>query len=119
MRPRIILFPVFLAVFSACDKPYFQNNLVFEKNGNRYEFTVTVTSETLYIAGWYNGIPCPGGDSGYRMAGKDIYQAAVADLDSDGDPEVYVFFRPPDLGPGIKAITCDGKTCSGVRGQYI
>ncbi|MDD5209594.1 MAG: hypothetical protein PHV36_09415 [Elusimicrobiales bacterium] len=115
--PALLL--VFLAVLSAgCRKPSFRNDLVFENGNNKYKFTITVAEDMLYIGGKYNGADLSG-TSGQMMTGKEIFQAAVADLNSDGEPEVYVFYRPADVGPGVHALTCKGGDCSslGIEGS--
>lgn len=106
-------------LLGGCSKPDFHVDLTFAHRNNRHEFSVSVNGGILYISGKYNGADITIGSSGKMMRGKEIFQASSADLDSDGNPEVYVFYRPPDLGPGIYAVTCREGSCEsiGVEGS--
>lgn len=116
---RITLKPLLIALTlpaAACHGPFFQNDLIFERPGKKHRFTIAVTNDTLYVYGKFNGEDISG-ISGRSMKGKEIFHAAAADLDSDGNPEVYVFYRPQDIGPGVIAATCRGKICSPIGAE--
>jgi hypothetical protein len=100
------------AALTGCSKPIFQNDLSFVKDGNEYDFRVSVVKDMLYISCKYNGADI-GGDYGRSIAGS-IAQVAVKDLNSDGYPELYVFYDGSSPVPDITAITCNERACSGI-----
>lgn len=101
---------------AGCEKPEFQSDLSFVKNGNKYDFRISVVKDTLYLHCKYNGADV-GEDAGLLMAGKRIAQAAVKDLDDDGYPEVYVFYDRPSSVPAMSAVACNERACSGIGVQ--
>ncbi|OIO04584.1 MAG: hypothetical protein COX65_02330 [Elusimicrobia bacterium CG_4_10_14_0_2_um_filter_56_8] len=108
----------FCAVAAAgCNKPPFQTYLSFAKNGNKYDFRVSIAEDKLYISCKYNGADIDDG-SGWNMAGRRLTHVAAKDLNADGYPEVYAFYDLPSSWPSIKAITCIKSACSqiGVEG---
>jgi len=102
---------------AGCSKPLFQTDLSFAKNGNKYDFSVSIAEDKLYISCKYNGADI-GDGSGWNMYGKSITQVAVKDLNSDGYPEVYAFNDRPSSLPNLNAITCIQSSCSqiGIEG---
>jgi len=116
LRQGLVL--AFCAVaLAGCNRPFFQNDLSFVRNGSKYDFRVSVVKDRLYISCKYNGAGI-GDDNGGDMAGKSITQIAVKDLNGDGYPEVYVFCDRASEVPDINAMTCTERSCSriGVQG---
>jgi len=101
---------------AGCGKPLFQTDLSFAKNGKKYDFSVSIAKEKLYIYCKYNGADI-GGGSGWNMEGKRLTHIAVKDLNDDGYPEVYAFYGLPSSLPSINAITCIESACSQIAIQ--
>ncbi len=106
-----------VAVAAGCGKPFFQNDLAFSKNGNKYDFRVSVVKDVLYISCKLNGVEIDG-DSGRSVTGKSITRVTVTDLNADGYPELYVFYDSSTSVPDICALTCNERFCSqiGIQG---
>lgn len=116
MLKLMIALAVCAAALAGCGRPLFQTDLSFAKNGNKYDFRVSIAEDKLYISCKYNGADI-GGGSGWNMGGKSITQIAVKDLNADGYPEVYAFYDLPSSLPSINAITCIESTCSQISVQ--
>lgn len=103
------------SVLGGCQKPAYNANLAFGKEGEKYSFVVSNKNNALSIAGKYDGKDLTGTGS-WSSAGQYIVQTAVADLNADWNPEVYLFVKAKDetARGAIRAVSCKETACSAI-----
>ncbi len=104
-------------LLAGCKKQdaFFKSELIYDKVGApKYAFTVQVRGEEMFFSARRDGLDLPG-ISGNRVPGGKVSSVEAADLNSDGKPEVYVFFAEASgVPPGLLAFSCGEKDCSSI-----
>lgn len=114
---RITLFGLVVAAgfFAGCKKQVnlYKADLAYQKGATKYDFSVSVKDEILYVSVRRNGVELAG-ISGNHVAGGKVAGLTAADLNADGSPELYVFLGKDSSVPGLLAFTCGEKDCSSI-----
>jgi len=104
-------------LLAGCKKQvaFYKGELTYEKVGApKYAFSVQVRGEELFFSARREGVELTG-ISGNRVPGGKVAAVEAADLNSDGKPEVYVFFAEASgVPPGLLAFSCGEKDCSSI-----
>lgn len=109
-KTRLIFLAAALLI-CGCKKNSYRADRFYEAGGKRYAFTVAVENGTLYISGMLDGEPISGSQGAAVPEGK-FSQVEVADLNGDGDPEVYAFYpQGYSWRSGVYAASCGVKGC--------
>lgn len=106
------LFAAVLFVFftAGCRKPEFRKEFSYGK----HQFVVSISGDVLYLTGKYDGTEMTA-LGGCPLNGETFSSAEVADLNSDGYPEVYAFTKAAGDLPGtVRAYACKEKACSSI-----
>lgn len=109
MRYLIPLSLLLLAV-CACQKPSYRADFTLETGGKNYDFSVSVAGGLLYLDVRRDGRQL-GGVNGSSVPGGKVQRVEATDLNSDGKPEVYVFFEDQSW-PGFTAAACGETECN-------
>ncbi len=98
-------------VFCGCKKDSYRADRFYEAGGKRYAFTVAVEDGTLYISGMVDGKRIEGSHGAAVPEGK-LARLEVADLNGDGEPEVYAFSQGGhSWWTGLYAESCGENGC--------
>jgi len=98
-------------LFCGCKKNSYRADRFYEAGGKSYAFTVAVEKETLYISGMVDGKPI-NGSSGESVPEGKFSRVEVADLNNDGEPEIYAFSpRSYSWSSGLYAYSCSEAGC--------
>jgi len=115
IRMTVLGLVVAAGVFAGCKKQenLYKADLTYQKGATKYDFSVSVKDEMLYVSARRNGVELAG-ISGNSVPGGKVSGMAAADLNADGSPELYVFFDKESSVPGLLAFTCGEKDCSSI-----
>ena len=91
----------------------YKADLMYQQGAVKYDFSVSVKDEILYVSVRRNGAELSG-ISGNHMPGGRVAEVTAADLNADGNPELYVFPDKDSSMPGLLAFSCGEKDCSAI-----
>ncbi|MDO8803287.1 MAG: hypothetical protein Q7R35_02555 [Elusimicrobiota bacterium] len=102
-------------LLSGCKKQVnlYKADLAYQQGAVKYDFSVSVKDEVLYVSIRRNGVGLPG-LSGNRVPGGEVAGVAAADLNADGTPELYVFLGKDSSAPALLACSCGEKECASI-----
>lgn len=106
----VSVFLLVAALLSGCQRQTYRSDLYFKAGGKMFAFTVTVIDEKLYISVMCDAKEVAGA-SGSTVPGGKLARVETADLNADGNPELYAFLPKGSRWPGVVAYSCDAKEC--------
>lgn len=104
---------VVLAAFfwTGCKRETYRTDLFYKAGGKTFAFTVTVIDRTLYVSSMVDG-KTVAGSYGEMVPDGKLARVEAADLNADGEPELYAFYtRNYSWWSGLAAVSCGEREC--------